>query len=82
MITIDCVPYASALIYGISRSFVVIDLIGRLKWTRKLIFFQKIMLGLLSSYLQEYLNPCNVERMYSTRSSNQSVKSNSIYSFT
>ena len=41
------------------------------RWTRKLIFFHKIILGLLPSYLKDYLIPCDNLRTYLTRSSTQ-----------
>ena len=37
------------------------------RWSRKLIFFHKIILGLQPSYLQNYLTPCNNVRAYLTR---------------
>ena len=40
------------------------------RWTRKL-FFHKIILGLLPSYLKDYLIPCDNLRTYLTRSSTQ-----------
>ena len=40
------------------------------KWTGKR-FFHKIILGLLTSYLNDYLIPCNNLRTYLTRSSTQ-----------
>ena len=42
------------------------------RWSRKLIFFHKIMLGLWLSNFQEYLNLCRNERTYSTQSSKES----------
>ena len=41
------------------------------RWTRKLFFFHKIILGLLPSYLKDYLIPCDNLRTYLTRSSTQ-----------
>ena len=41
------------------------------RWTRKLIFFHKIILGLLPSYLKDYLIPCDILRTHLTRSSTQ-----------
>ena len=41
------------------------------RWTRKLIFFHKIILGLLPSYLKDYLIPCDNLRTYLTWSSTQ-----------
>ena len=41
------------------------------RWTRKLIFFHKIILGLLPSYLKDYLILCDNLRTYLTRSSTQ-----------
>ena len=37
------------------------------RWSRKLIFFHKIFLGLQPSYLQNYLTPCDNVRTYLTR---------------
>ena len=39
------------------------------RWTRKLSFFTKIILGLLPSYLKNYLIPCDNLRTCLTRSS-------------
>ena len=44
------------------------------RWTRKLIFFHKIILGLLPSYLKDYVIPCDNLRKYLTRSSAQKRK--------
>ena len=41
------------------------------RWTRKLFFFHKIILGLLPSYIKDYLIPCDNLRTYLTRSSTQ-----------
>ena len=41
------------------------------RWTRKLIFFHKIILELLPSYLKDYLIPCDNLRTYLTQSSTQ-----------
>ena len=37
------------------------------RWSRKIIFFHKIILGLQPSYLQNYLTPYDNERPYLTR---------------
>ena len=39
------------------------------RWTKKLIFLQKIILGLLPSDLKDYLLPCDNLKTYLTRSS-------------
>ena len=44
------------------------------RWTRKLIFFHKIILRLLPSYLKNYLIPCDNLRTYLTRSSTQKIR--------
>ena len=41
------------------------------RWSRKLIFFHKIILGLQPSYLQTYLTPYDNERPYLTRHATQ-----------
>ena len=41
------------------------------RWSRKLIFFHKIILGLQPSYLQNYLTPYENERPYLTRYATQ-----------
>ena len=75
---IEMVQYNAALIItgaikGTSREKLYQELglesLTDRRWTRKLIFFHKIILDLLPSYLQDYLNPYNVERKYLTRSS-------------
>ena len=39
------------------------------RWSRKLIFFQKTILGLQPSYLQNYLSPYDNVRIYLTQNS-------------
>ena len=41
------------------------------RWSEKLIFFHKIILGLQPSYLQNFLNPYDDERPYLTRYATQ-----------
>ena len=48
-----------------------LEFLANRKWTRKRIFFHKIVLGLLPSYLKDYLIPYDNLRTYVTRSSNQ-----------
>ena len=43
------------------------------RWTRKLIFFHKIILGLLPFYLQDYLIPYDDLRTYLTEFSTQKI---------
>ena len=43
------------------------------RWSRKLIFFHKIILCLQPSYLQNYLTPCDNVRTYLTRYSTQKL---------
>ena len=43
------------------------------RWSRKLIFFNKIILGLQPSYLQNYLTPYDNERPYLTRYATQKL---------
>ena len=43
------------------------------RWSRKLIFFHKIILGLQPSYLQNYLTPYDNERPYLTRYATQKL---------
>ena len=44
------------------------------RWSRKLIFFPKIILGLQASYLQNYLTPYDNVRTYLTRYSTQKLR--------
>ena len=48
----------------------VLESLADWRWTRKL-FFHKIILGLLPSYLKDYLIPCDNLRTYLTRFSTQ-----------
>ena len=77
---IEMVQYNAALIItgafkGTSRDKIYQELglesLADRRWTRKLIFFHKIILGLLPSYLKDYLIPCDNLRTYLTRSSTQ-----------
>ena len=44
------------------------------RWIRKRFFFHKIILGLLPSYLKNYLVPCDNLRTYLTQSSTQKTR--------
>ena len=77
---IEMVQYNAALIItgafkGTSRDKIYQELglesLADRRWTRKLIFFHKIILGLLPSYLKDYLIPCDNLRTYLTWSSTQ-----------
>ena len=77
---IEMVQYNAALIItgpfkGTSRDKIYQELglesLADRRWTRKLIFFHKIILGLLPSYLKDYLIPCDYLRKYLTRPSTQ-----------
>ena len=48
-----------------------LGLLANRRWSRKLLFFHKIVTGLLPAYLHESRNSCNDERTYSTRFLNQ-----------
>ena len=76
----EMVQYNAALIItgafkGTSRDKIYQELglesLADRRWTRKLIYFHKIILGLLPSYLKDYLIPCDNLRTYLTRSSTQ-----------
>ena len=73
---IDVIQYNAALIItgaikGTCRDKIYQELGLDRRWSRKLIFFHKIILGLQSSYLQNYLTSYNNVRTYLTRYSTQ-----------
>ena len=50
-----------------------LESLAETRWSRKLIFFHKIILGLQPSYLQNYLTPYDNERPYLTRYATQKL---------
>ena len=48
-----------------------LGLLANRRWSRKLLFFHKVVIVLLPAYLHESRNSCNDERTCSTRSLNQ-----------
>ena len=77
---IELVQYSAALVIsggikGTRRDKIYQELglesLADRRWSRYLIFFHKIILGLQPSYLQNYLTPYDNERPYLTRYATQ-----------